>query len=133
MTGRPFFDTNFVLYAYTPSESYTQRAEQLLLQGGEISVQVLNEIVSVARRKLKMNWGQVRQLIQDTLLFCPHPRPLTADLHLHAIRISERYGFAIWDGLIVASALDADCDMLYTEDMQHGQVIEGIRIVNPFL
>ena len=83
MSALPFFDTNLVLYAYTPSESYTQKAEQLLLGGGTISVQVLNELVSVARRKFKMNWDKVRQLVQDTLLFCPDPRPLTAAIHLN--------------------------------------------------
>jgi len=133
VSGLSFFDTNVVLYAYTPSGSHAQRAEQLLLQGGVISVQVLNEMVSVARGKLKLDWGRVRQLVQDAILFCPNPRPITAEIHLEAIRISARYGFAIWDGLIVASALDAGCGVIYTEDMQHGQVIEGVRIVNPFL
>jgi predicted nucleic acid-binding protein len=133
MSSPPFFDTNLILHAFTPSEGYAQKAEKLLIQGGIVSVQVLNEMVSVARGKFGMNWGRIRQLVQDTLLFCPNPKPLTEETHLEAIRISERYSYSIWDSLILASALEARCDTLYTEDMQHGQVVQGLRIVNPFI
>jgi predicted nucleic acid-binding protein len=133
MSARPFFDTNVLVYAFTPSGEKTQTAEQLLLDGGVVSVQVLNELASVTRSKSKMTWSEVRQAVQGTMIMCPNVIPLTDETFLEALRISERYGFSIWDGSIIASALDVGCTTLYTEDLQHGQVVEGLRIENPFL
>lgn len=133
MSALPFFDTNVVLYAFTPSGDKTITAERILLQGGVVSVQVLNELTSVSCTKFKMNWSEVKRVILGTTMLCPNPRSLTYETYLEARRISERFGFSIWDGLILASALDAGCTTLYTEDLQHGQVVEGVRIVNPFL
>ncbi|MGB8260571.1 MAG: PIN domain-containing protein [Terracidiphilus sp.] len=127
-----FFDTNVLYYAFSQAGARTRTAEQLLLQGGVVSVQVLNELASAARLKLKMSWPEVEQAIEGTVLLCPNPRALTLDTTLAALRICARYGFAIYDGLIVASALEAGCSELYTEDLQHGQVIDGLRVVNPF-
>jgi predicted nucleic acid-binding protein len=128
----PFFDTNVVVYAFTPSGAFTQKAESLLLGGGVVSVQVLNEASAVGLSKFKMSWAQVRQLVDDVLLFCPNAQPLTEQTHREAMRISERYGYSLWDDLILASALEAGCTTLYSEDMQHGQIIDGLRIENPF-
>jgi predicted nucleic acid-binding protein len=133
MSALPFFDTNVVLYAFTPSGEKTLIAEQILLQGGVVSVQVLNELTSVACTKFKMSWSEVKRMILGTTMMCPNPSALTYETYLQAQRISERYGFSIWDGLIIASALDAGCTTLYTEDLQHGQVVEGVQIENPFL
>ena len=133
MSAHPFLDTNVVLYAFTPSGDKTLTAEQILLRGGVVSVQVLNELTSVARTKFKMSWSEVKRVILGTTVLCPNPSALTYETYLEARRISERYGFSIWDGLIIASALDAGCTRLYTEDLQHGQVVEGVRIENPFL
>jgi predicted nucleic acid-binding protein len=98
-----------------------------------VGVQALNEFTSVARAKLGFSWSRVHEAISNILILCPNPRPLTVDTHLCASEISERYGFSIWDGLMVAAALDAKCSKLLTEDLQHGQVVEGVRIENPFL
>jgi len=133
MTAPPFFDTNIVLHAFTPSGDKTLTAERILFDGGVISVQVLNELTSVSRSKFKMSWREVGMVIQGTTIMCPNPRALTFETFLEARRISEQYGFSIWDGTIIASALDAGCATLYTEDLQHGQVVEGLRIENPFL
>ncbi|HXR37693.1 MAG TPA: PIN domain-containing protein [Terracidiphilus sp.] len=133
MSAPPFSDTNVVLYAFTPSGDKTLTAERILLQGGVISVQVLNELTSVACTKFKMSWAEVKRVVLSTTMLCPNPRALTYETYLDAQRISERYGFSIWDGLIIASALDAGCTTLYTEDLQHGQVVKGLRIENPFL
>jgi predicted nucleic acid-binding protein len=132
MSAPPFLDTNVVLYAFTPSGDKTTAAERILLQGGVVSVQVLNELTSVARTKFRMDWTEVKQLIQGTTTMCPNPKALVYETYLEGRRISERFGFSIWDGLILASALDAGCPILYTEDLQHGQVVEGVRIENPF-
>jgi predicted nucleic acid-binding protein len=133
MSGPVFFDTNVLFYGFTKAGPRTAVAERLLLQGGVVSVQVLNELVSAVRRKLRMSWDEVRRVIDDTLLVCPNPRPLRLETHRSALRICGRYGFGVYDGLIVASALEAGCAILYTEDLQHGQVVEGMRIENPFL
>jgi predicted nucleic acid-binding protein len=133
MSAPPFFDTNVVLYAFTPSGDKTLTAERILLEGGVVSVQVLNELTSVSRSKFKMNWGEVGLVIQGTTTMCPDPEALTFETFLEARRISEQYGLSIWDGMIIASALEAGCRILYTEDLQHGQVIDGVRIENPFL
>jgi predicted nucleic acid-binding protein len=133
MSAPPFFDTNVVLYAFTPSGDKTVIAERILFQRGVVSVQVLNELTSVACTKFKMTWSEVKRVILGTTIMCPNPCALTYETYLQAQRISERYGFSIWDGLIIASALNAGCTTLYTEDLQHGQVVEGVRIENPFL
>ncbi|MGP8271074.1 MAG: PIN domain-containing protein [Terracidiphilus sp.] len=133
MSAPPFFDTNVVLYAFTPSGDKTITAERILLQGGVVSVQVLNELTSVSCTKFKMSWSEVKRVIQGTTILCPNPKSLTYETYLEALRISERYGFSIWDGMILAAALIAGCTTLYTEDLQHGQIVEGLRIENPFL
>lgn len=133
MSRRIFFDTNVLFYAFAKAGSRTHRAEQLLLDGGIVSVQVLNELVSAVRNKLRMDWSEVRRMIESTLHSCPNPLSLTLDTHLSAARICARFGYTIYDGLILASALEADCSIIYTEDLQHGQIIEGMRIENPFL
>lgn len=133
MSALPFLDTNIVLDAFTPSGDKTLAAERILLEGGVVSVQVLNELTSVARTKFKMNWGEVRRVVQGTTMLCPDPIALTFETYLEAQRISERYGFSIWNGSIIASALYAGCTTMYTQDLQHGQMIEGLRIENPFI
>jgi predicted nucleic acid-binding protein len=70
---------------------------------------------------------------EKTLIFCPDPVSLTEDLHRSAVEISARYGFHIYDSLILAAAMEAGCTTLLTEDMQDGQVVDGVRIENPFL
>ncbi len=108
-------------------------ARQLLFEGGVVGVQVLNEFASVARAKLGFTWPQVQEAIDSIVMLCPSPRPLSIDTHLRALELGKRYGFSIWDGLIVAAAIQARCSVLLTEDLQHGQTIDGVRIENPFL
>jgi len=133
MTRRVFLDTNVVLYFVSEAGARTAIAEQLLMQGGVVSVQVLNELVSAARGELNMSWDEVRVAREKTLIFCPDPVSLTEDLHRSAVEISARYGFHIYDSLILAAAMEAGCTTLLTEDMQDGQVVDGVRIENPFL
>jgi predicted nucleic acid-binding protein len=133
MTPRVFFDTNVLLYFFSEEGYRTEVAERLLVQGGVVSVQVLNELVSAARKKLKMNWDEVRVARDKTLFFCPNPLPLTEETHRSAVDISIRFGYRIYDSLILAAAMQAGCTTIYSEDMQHGQAIGGLTIVNPFL
>ena len=133
MSPDRFLDTNILVYAHREGDYRTAIARQVLFQGGVVGVQVLNEFASVARAKLGFPWSQVQEAINNILILCPAPRPLSIDTHLRALGLSNRYGFSIWDGLIVAAAIEAKCSTLLTEDLQHGQVVDGLRIENPFL
>jgi predicted nucleic acid-binding protein len=128
-----FFDTNVLVYANSRDDYRTAAARQLLLDGGVVGVQVLNEFASVARAKLAMTWTEVQEAIEKILILCPNPRPLSIQIHLRALGLSKRFGFSIWDGLILAAAIEARCTRLLTEDLQHGQIIDDVRIENPFL
>ena len=107
-------------------------AKALLRRGGVVSVQVLNEFVSVTRRKLRLDWKEVRRLLASVEVFCGPPRTLTTETHVRALAIAERYDLHIYDANIVAAALLAGCETLYSEDMQDGQRIDSLTIRNPF-
>jgi predicted nucleic acid-binding protein len=132
MNGKPFFDTNVVIYAFRKDDPRSQIAETLLASGGTISVQILNEFAAVARRKLRRTWDEIVPALDILRVFCPAPVPLTIEIHEHALQIAERYGYSIFDSLVVASALRAGSKTLYSENMQDSQLIEGLTIRNPF-
>lgn len=127
-----FFDTNVLLYLFSANAQKADRVEEILVPGSVISVQVLNEFSSVALRKLGMKMADVREALDPVKAICT-VIPLTLLIHERGLQVAERYGFSIYDALIVAAALDADCTTLYTEDLQHGQVIDHtLKITNPF-
>jgi predicted nucleic acid-binding protein len=127
-----FFDTDVLAYLASGDTAKADRAEAALAAGGSISVQVLNELANVARRKMQMSWDETHALL-DMLRGLLTVHPLTTEIHETGLRLAERYGFSIYDAMIAASALQAGCDTLWSEDMQHGMALdEGLRIVNPF-
>jgi predicted nucleic acid-binding protein len=132
---KAFFDTNILLYLLSGDEAKADRVEELVAGGGIsgiISVQVLNEFASVATRKLGMSWVEVRDVLSQVRAVCP-VEPITVEVHDRGLRIAERYGFSLYDAMIVASALLAGCATLYSEDMQHEQVLDDhLTIRNPF-
>ena len=133
MSAKNFFDTNILIYAVAKNDPRASKAEELLESGGLISVQSLNEFVSVARRKLGMSWKATRELLDVICVLCPDPVPISLDTHRMALRIAEKYGYSIYDALIVAAALEAGCSNLHSEDLQDGQVInQQLTIQNPF-
>jgi predicted nucleic acid-binding protein len=133
MQGKAFFDTNVLIYALAKDDPRSVVAEALLDVGGVVSVQVLNEFAAVGRRKLALSWREVTAALAGIAVLCPNPVPLTVAIHHAALRIAARYDYQIYDALIVAAALQTDCDLLYTEDMQDGQVIDRrLTIGNPF-
>jgi predicted nucleic acid-binding protein len=133
MSDRVFFDTNIVIYSVAQKDARSARSEELLAAGGLLSVQVLNEFAAVARGKTSMAWAEVQLALEAIKILCPNPLPITLDTHQEALAIAEKYGFKIYDALIVASALEARCTLLYSEDMQDGQVIDRrLTIRNPF-
>lgn len=127
-----FLDTNVLVYAFT-TDRRANRAEEILARGGTISVQVLNEFANVARRKLGMTWGEVASASGALQRLCGPVVGVDLDTHADALRLAERYGLSIFDASIVASALGTRCEILYTEDMQDGMLVDGrLRLMNPF-
>jgi predicted nucleic acid-binding protein len=134
MSDRAFFDSNVLIYAMVSGDSRRERAQQLVAQGGVISVQILNEFVAVARRKMGMPWEDVIEALHSVRILFPSPVSITLDTHEAALKIAQRYGFGIHEAQIVSSAIEANCSTLYSEDLQDGQVIdEQLTIRNPFV
>ena len=127
-----FFDSNILLYVAGADEEKAGQAEALIARGGTISVQVLNEIANVARRKMLLGWGEVHMLL-DTVRGLLEVVPLTIAIHESGLTLAERYQLSTYDAMIAAAALDAGCGTLWSEDMQHGLLInDRVRIRNPF-
>ncbi|HLY57310.1 MAG TPA: PIN domain-containing protein [Stellaceae bacterium] len=127
-----FIDTHVLAYLASSDRAKADRAEEIVRDGGVISVQVLNELANVARRKMTLSWAETRDLL-SAVRGLLSVRPLTADVHDAGLALAERYGLAIYDAMIAASALDADCEVLWSEDMQHGLSINSrLRIADPF-
>jgi len=138
MTVKAFFDTNVLVYALavragSPVDLRTVKAEQMLSLGGMVSVQVLNEFADVLSWKLKMDWDAIEGCLDVIDALCGRAIPLTAETNRAAVDLSKRHRFRIYDSLILAAAVAAGCTTLLTEDLQHGQIVEGVRIENPFL
>lgn len=131
--GRTFLDTNVLLYLHSSDAVKAVRAEELIRLGGLISVQVLNELTHVLRRKLRYSWSELNHVLDVTERLL-QVEPLTLDVHRQGRALATRYSLSVYDAMIVAAALQADCDVLYSEDMQHGlQLGPDLRIINPFL
>jgi predicted nucleic acid-binding protein len=130
---RVFLDTNIVLYALLNDDLEKAEKAIALIDGGHcISVQVLNEIVSVLRGRKKWSWVDVNAALSATMSIL-EVYDLTKQGHLKATEIAARYGYSIYDANILASAKLSGCDVVWSEDMQHEQVIDGVRILNPFI
>lgn len=131
-TAKPFFDTNVLLYLFSAEHGKADRTETLLSAGGTISVQVLNEFASVASHKLHMSYPEIRETLKIVKAVC-QTQALSLETHEQGLAIAERYGFSLYDSMVVSAALLAGCETLFSEDMQHGQEIEGgLLIINPF-
>ncbi len=127
-----FFDTNVLLYLLSADAAKADRAEEVLAEGGTVSVQVLNEFTSVALRKLGMRLSEVREILEAIYQVC-RVVPLTMEVHQQGLGLVERYKLSLYDSMIVAAALDAGCTTLYSEDLQDGQLIDRrMRVRNPF-
>jgi len=132
MNDRVFFDTNVLLYLLSTEARKADRAESLLAGGGVVSIQVLNEIVSVCTRKLRMPWAEVDVLLAAVRSSC-RVEPLTEATHDLGRNVAERYRLSVYDAMIVAAALLTGADELYSEDLQDGMQIDGgLTIRNPF-
>lgn len=127
-----FFDSNVLVYLASGDRAKADRAESVLARGGVINVQVLGEVANVTRRKMGLSWADTRAFL-SLLRRLLDIHAVTLETHDVGLALAERYGFSVFDGMIVAAALQAGCDSLWSEDMQHGMRLrEGLRIVNPF-
>jgi predicted nucleic acid-binding protein len=127
-----FVDTNVLVYLASGDPAKADRAEEIAAAGGTISVQVLNELANVARRKMGLSWTETHAFL-STVRALLAIEPLTGEVHDTGLALAERYGISIYDAMIVAAALRADCDTLWSEDMHNGLIIENrLRISNPF-
>ena len=131
--GRPFFDTNILVYATIGNDPRSQAAQAILGGGGTISVQILNEFVHVARRKLGKSWAEIEKAVVLFSHLLEPPSPLTLDIHRAAFDMARRHGLNFYDSLVIAAAAHAKCSVLYTEDMQDGRSLAGVTIRNPFV
>ena len=130
--ARAFLDTNVLVYAFT-TDPRAAPAQALLERGCITGVQALNEFANVARRKLGMTWAEMRDALATIRTLSRTIMPIEIETHIDALRIAERHGYTIFDALMIAAALRADCVVLYSEDMQDGMAIGGrLRIVDPF-
>jgi predicted nucleic acid-binding protein len=133
MPLKPFFDTNVLVYAFLSNDPRHGRARALAAGGGVFSVQVANEFVDVARRKICWEWDDVVAMLAAVRAWFGPPAPLTDEIHRSALVLARRYRLRIYDSLILSAAKQAGCETVYTEDMQHGQTLDGVLIHNPFL
>ena len=127
-----FLDSNIVLYLASEDLLKADRAQELVSEGGTISVQVLNEIANISRRKMGLSWAETRNfllMIRGLLKV----EPITIEIHDGGISLAERYQLSVYDSMIVSAALSAECDTLLSEDLQDGLLINGrLRVLNPF-
>jgi len=125
-----FVDTHVVIYSFSQDERKQNKALAILAKHPVMSIQVLSETANIMKRKLGFDITVINRLSQE----CSLLHPINLNTLNHALGIAERYGFSHYDSLIIAAALQTNCTTLYSEDMQHGQVIEERMIIlNPFL
>jgi predicted nucleic acid-binding protein len=134
MNGKIFADTNIIVYAHTSSEKDKQARVVEILDNANlvVSTQVVKEFISVMVRKFLQPAGEIKAQIDAVTSIAS---VVNEDLELinSAIEINQKYKYCFYDCLIVAAALRANCDILLSENMQHGQIIGGtLKIINPF-
>jgi predicted nucleic acid-binding protein len=134
MSDNVFLDTNILVYAHTDLDIAKQSIAQKLIAENVsfISTQVLQELANTLNRKFKHSWDDINVVLSDAVL--------NNNLHLNAentirqaCRIAARYGFSFYDSMIISAAIDSNCSILYSEDLQDDQVIdEKLTVKNPF-
>ena len=134
-----FIDSNVFISLVDPTDPTQQQTARELIRRaaehgtGSISFQVVQETQNVMTRKLKtpLTSEDARSFLEEVLTPFWRVMPTPA-LYEHTLEIQARYQFSFYDSLVIAAALAAGCTRLYSEDLQHGQRIQGLRIENPF-
>jgi predicted nucleic acid-binding protein len=132
-----FLDSNVILYVFVTGSEFKRRiAEKLVEDSIEadavISFQVVQEVLNRLSRQDQSSRTDAERVLSNVLLPLWKVMP-SEQLYRRALATHTRYRFSFYDSLIIAAALEAGCDRLYSEDLQHGQRIEGLTIHNPFL
>ena len=132
MKDNIFVDSNVILYTFGKEKSKKEKAKDLVRKKPLITTQIINEVSNVLFRKFNFSVDEVRK-ISNFLRIKMKVELLNLQTIDLALYIKERYKYSYYDSLIIASALENACNILYTEDMQHGQIIEdSLKIINPF-
>jgi predicted nucleic acid-binding protein len=140
MNDKFFLDTNIIVYSFDSSAPRKQTIARELIrtalsrQAGCLSYQVIQEFLNVATRKFAtpLSSQDCQRFLRDILAPLCEVFP-TIELYYHSLQTADRWRYAFYDSLIVTAALQASCTVLYSEDLQHGQVIPPLTVVNPFL
>jgi predicted nucleic acid-binding protein len=128
-----FFDTNILVYAVSNEGFRTDRSIEVLSEGGIISAQVLNEFTNATLKKMNRRWADVDQALKRVELVVSEIVPFTRETHQFAFRLARAHMLQWFDAVVLASALEAGCDTLYTEDFQGGRKFGKLKIVNPYV
>ncbi|NCR41772.1 MAG: PIN domain-containing protein [Microcystis aeruginosa W13-11] len=134
MPDKVFIDTNVLIYGCSEDEPDKRQQAIDCVRSGEawISTQVLNETINVLKRKFSLSYSQIREAVQELSEGFPIVLVSVNTIEM-ALNLAERYQYSYFDSLILASALEAGCQILYSEDLQDGQRIENqLTIINPF-
>lgn len=126
-----FFDTNILVYAFLDTDR-RDLALDLLAEGGIISVQVLNEFTNVARKKWQRDWAEIAAALEVIRQHFNPIVPVTLQTHQSALELARGDGLSLYDALIIAAAIEAGCDVLVSEDLQHGRRFGKLVVKNPF-
>jgi len=135
MKDKIFVDTNIIIYAYSKTKLIKNKIANEIIFSTKciISTQVINEISNVLLKKFKLQTSEVEDVLFE-LSNVFEIVNFSFITQLKALKIKEKYKFQFFDSLIIATALENECNYLYSEDMQHNQIIENkLRIINPFI
>lgn len=139
MKDKVFFDTNILFYAFSTQEKSKQQISvgllsQAMKKGtGWVSVQVLNELyVNFLKKAPLIPVSEAQQLIYK-ISHSLNVTAMTTTVIYKAFQIQNWYQISFWDSLIAASALLAGCTILFTEDLQHNQLLDTVKVINPFV
>jgi predicted nucleic acid-binding protein len=135
MSDRVFLDTNIIIYLYSETEPLKRKKAIKCIDTDEvwISTQVINESINVFRRKFTLNTNQIKEILSE--LLAEFYVAIISDKTIYsALDISNHYGYSYFDSLMLASGLEMQCKIIYSEDLQHGQYINNLlTIINPFI
>jgi len=131
-----FIDSNVIIYSYSNSEIEKQKIARRIVKENYtvISTQVLQEMCNTLGRKYMLDYSSIKDTLQECInsineIYTNHQHTI-----LKACDIAKRYNFSFYDSLIISAALESNCDILYSEDLQHNQIIDDVlTIINPFI
>lgn len=136
MKDKVFIDTNVMLYAYSDTEEHKRQVarELIVVNYTVVSTQVLQEFANILNRKFNIKYPIIRKAVEESIQNNNIVHTNKKSTIFKAFDIAARYGFSFYDSLIIASAIESNCSILFTEDLQHNQNIDNVlTIINPFL